>query len=274
MRALLSRFERLVMGRKAYKWVLRSWQPLEDLKTAADLLATMRFTGQIAPQLLDGPVGARRILVLAPHPDDEVIGPGGTLIRAVARGAEVSVLYLTSGGEGERAEREAEARAVCDTLGFHAQFAGGRASAMPPEAMAAAMAEALHAVQPDALFLPFLLDDHPDHRTASHALLLATQSGRNVGSPEVWAYQVYTPLLGNVAVDITALGEAKADAIRLYRSQMARRDWAHFALGLNAFNCRLLHGRADPVLIESFFAVPFTDYLALCRRYFAPAKNA
>jgi LmbE family N-acetylglucosaminyl deacetylase len=86
---------------------------------------------------------------------------------------------------------------------------------------------------------------------------------------EVWAYQVYTALPVNVAVEVTDVAAEKAEAIRIYASQMRRRDWAHYALGLNAMNCRLLRGRADACYAEAFFVVPLREYAALTRPYLA-----
>ena len=53
-----------------------------------------------------------KILVIAPHPDDEVLGCGGTIVKLVALGYSVSVLYLSSGDKDQKA-REKEAVNVC-----------------------------------------------------------------------------------------------------------------------------------------------------------------
>ena len=47
-------------------------------------------------EFLEGP----RVLVLSPHPDDDVFGCGGTLIRHVAMGHEVHIVYLCRGDKG------------------------------------------------------------------------------------------------------------------------------------------------------------------------------
>lgn len=255
------------MGRKAYKWVLRDWLTLHDLSAAADVLGTMRFTRQIEPQVLDGPAG-REILVVAPHPDDEVIGPGGTLIRMAQMGKKVTVLFVTAGKPDEAATREAEARACCALCGFEARFAGEVEGAIRLDRAGEVMAALTAEVKPDTLFIPFLMDDHDDHRRVNEALLYGLAAALPGRGPDVWAYQVYTPLPGNVSVDVTDLAEAKANAVRSYASQMRRRDWAHFALGLNAFNCRLLPGARDARYVESFFVAPLSEYIDLCHRYF------
>ena len=96
----------------------------------------------------------------------------------------------------------------------------------------------------------------------------AAHDGRLSGDIEVWAYQVYTPLPGNVAVDITDVADRKADAIRGFASQMVIRDWAHWALGLNAFNSRFVSTGGQKRYIETFFVLPLAEYVELCRHYF------
>ena len=66
-----------------------------------------------------------RILVLAPHPDDDIIGCGGSIARVTAQGHEVIILYFTSGESGSlevdppqlARSREDEARLAGHLLG-------------------------------------------------------------------------------------------------------------------------------------------------------------
>jgi LmbE family N-acetylglucosaminyl deacetylase len=267
---LLRRLERFAMGRRAYKWVLRDWLPAGDLAAARDVLGTMRFSGRIEPQLSEGPV-AEEIVVIAPHPDDEVIGPGGTLIRAARAGCRITVVFVTSGNSHDAGMRESESQACAAKCGFEARFLRAAERAIDVSAAARGIAEVIEEKRPGAIFIPFLLDDHDDHRRVNESLLQAAVAGLQT-RPEVWAYQVYTPLPGNIAVDITDVAEHKAEAIRSYASQMQRRDWAHFALGLNAFNCRFLPPGRKGGYAECFFVVPMPDYIELCRRYFGSGQ--
>jgi N-acetylglucosamine malate deacetylase 1 len=230
----------------------------------------MRFAGQIEPQPMEGPV-AKEIVVIAPHPDDEVIGPGGTLIRAARAGRRVTVVFVTSGSAQAAAVRESEARACAARWGFEARFLQTAERAIDVSSVARGLTEVIEEKKPGAIFIPFLLDDHDDHRRVNECLLQAAAIGLQ-SRPEVWAYQVYTPLPGNVVVDITDVAERKAEAIRSYASQILRRDWAHFALGLNAFNCRFLPPSGKAGYAECFFVVPMPDYVELCRRYFGSGK--
>jgi len=259
-------------ARSAYKFLLQDWLRPDDLDAAADLLATMRWVRQLEPVVMERP-DARRIQVMAPHPDDEMIGPGGTLLRSIDAGADVDVLVLTSEPGEKGALRRRESEAVAAWAGYRLTFLdlpsgshGWADTAVP------LVQEHLRAHPADVLLLPFVLDDHPDHREANRLLALTAPDA--VLPAEVWAYQVYTPLPANVVVDITEVHARKAEGIRMWRdSAMRSRDWAHFALGLNAFNSRLLAGVAEARYVESFFVLPTDEYRKLCARYFGAEGN-
>ena len=250
-----------LLGRRHYRFLARHFLPPGDVEAAAWLHATLRFSGHLRTQEQPPPGG--RILVLAPHPDDEVLGPGGTLLGA--RDATLAVVYLTSGSPTEAANREEEARTVCSELGAQAHFLrltdGALATAGEPARVLAALIEKF---QPDVVMLPFMLDDHPDHRRAS--LLLDAAAEHLESEPEIWAYQVYSALMTNLVVDITPWHAAKATLIRHYASQLGRRDWVNFSLGLNAWNSRFLKAR-DAAWAEAFLVLPLAEYRQLVQQY-------
>jgi N-acetylglucosamine malate deacetylase 1 len=277
LRSTIDRVENLIRARQAYKFVIRDWVGLSDLPACADVLSTMRFTRNLKPLIMEAPA-RKRLLILAPHPDDEMIGPGGTVIEAVRKGCDVKTLYLSSGSanRAQASEREAEARRVADRVGFDTEFM----TLTPLEfdvgsKTTSRLAQRITAFAPDILLITFLLDDHDDHRRASEMLFRAFENGEVAGDIEVWAYQVYTSLIPNVVIDITDTSERKAEAIGLFTSQNKSRDWAHFALGLNAYNSRLLAGFSTPRYVEAFFVLPLKDYADLCRVYFdrPPSKT-
>ena len=260
-----------LLPRSAFRFFVRNWLVPGDAERAAAVFATMRASRVLAAGISPGPAAAR-IAVIAPHPDDEVIGPGGTLLRALANGTAVSVVYVTDGTSGpDAAARRREAESAARRLGFDAVFLGEPAGAIDISGRAVeSFAGAVMKSAPQALFTPFLLDDNDDHRRVSQLLLAAYRRGLLPGALEMWAYQVYAPMPGNVVVDITDVAGRKADAIRLYGSQVAKRDWAHFSLGVNAVSSRLLRGAAGARYAEAFLVLPLSDYAELCSAYFDP----
>jgi len=62
--------------------------------------------------------------------------------------------------------------------------------------------------------------------------------------------------------------EKKRELIRMWKTVSGDRDWAHYILGINASNCRYI-GSKKPVYAETFFVVPFEEYMELCALYFS-----
>ena len=69
-----------------------------------------------------------KCVVIAPHPDDEIIGAGGTLIQASKKKCKVEIIYLTSGKKNEKKIRENELRKVCKDQNFTFYIIGGEAN--------------------------------------------------------------------------------------------------------------------------------------------------
>jgi LmbE family N-acetylglucosaminyl deacetylase len=268
IRHLLDRLERIVWSRRAYRFFIRGWLEIGDSRAATQVVNTMRSLQQIAPIELSVPSG-QSVLVVAPHPDDEVIGTGGTVIKAIAENSKVHVIYLTSGSAEDSAVREGEAAVVARHIGFSHRFLPWTEGSIPlDDAAVDLFASAVEESGADILLLPFLLDDHDDHRRASELLLQAVRRGVLRARPEIWAYQVYSAVLVNVVVDVTEQKSAKERAIRLYESQMKSRDWANFATGLSAWTSRLLKGRREAAYAEAFLVLPCDEYIAIAEIYF------
>ena len=173
------------------------------------------------------------VLFVGAHPDDIVIGCGGTLQKLLAAAVPVRLVYLTDGRgaaldptqqEAMAAARAAEATAVSDMLGLEAPALLGwpEGSFRDParfEERAAQMRELLESFQPDAVFLPYLFDQHADHRFANHLLARAlTLSGMR---PAIYCYEVLTIVPPGMAIDISDQLEQKKELIGCYPSQLA-----------------------------------------------------
>ncbi len=244
------------------------WHQLAELKNASAVLDLARRRAVFQPVEREAPA-AKRILVLAPHPDDEAIGPGGTLALAKTRGCEIEVVYVTSTGFDGAEKRIGEARAACEKSGFGATFLPFVPGRIPLTTEAAGvLAETLERSRPDLLFLPFFLDDHDDHRRTLELLLAAAAKAAAPWRFEVWGYQVYSAAALPVVVDISAAAEAKRQAIATYASEMQKRNWAHYALGQNAAASRFLGSDSRERYAELFYVSDFAGYAELLERYF------
>jgi LmbE family N-acetylglucosaminyl deacetylase len=221
--------------------------------------------------------GKETVLVLAPHMDDEVIGCGGTLALHVAAGAAVSIIFLTDGRRGGGTANETAAAALADTrkqesrlalaeLGItNIAFLDGEDGALEATpSLAAALRAAIAAAAPDIVYLPFFLEEHPDHRAAS-ALLLKAVGGTSL-SFRCHAYEVWTPLFPNCLVRIDATIDAKRRALTHYQSQLAEADYLHTSLGLNAYRSSIL-AEGSCRFAEAFCALTLAQYTQLFQSY-------
>lgn len=219
----------------------------------------------------NGPIVLRprveRVLVVAPHPDDETIGCGGTLSGLAARGSEVCCLFATA-GEASVAERKAglaataaarrsSAADACRILGLAPpRFLGLPDGALEShrDALSASVAEVVAELEPQAIFVPWPLDDHADHRAVAAALTTVPLAG----SLEIWAYEVWSTLPANRIVDITGSWDAKVEALRCHERRHRAHDLsAHLALA----RWRSLFGLDGQGYAEAFLV---TDPEGLC----------
>lgn len=145
---------------------------------------------------------ASNILLLAAHPDDEIVGCCAAIARARAQGASVSVLFLTTGipaperfwpwqrsSYSERVRRRrAEAEMACSTLGLQILgFSGLPSRELVRHLPSAASAIRQHVtrLRPAIVWAPAYEGGHPDHDLANFAAsTLRTQT-------QVWEYSEY-----------------------------------------------------------------------------------
>lgn len=227
------------------------------------LLKLKRATHRSQPELIVP--SSKRVLVVAPHMDDEVIPCGGTLLLLRETGAEIHVVFVTdSSGALPSAEarsaltatRRSEAQAVAKLVGFKFNELGFPDGQLHKheEALSEQLRRAIERTSPDLIFCPFPADAHSDHMSCAIAVARAASAAAPDAS--ILAYEVWTPLWPNVAVDISSVADRKSEAIDLYRSQADDRDHAAAALGLNCFR-GLPHRVA---FAEAFFRATPADF--------------
>jgi LmbE family N-acetylglucosaminyl deacetylase len=186
------------------------------------------------------------VLVIAPHPDDESIGCGGSICRHADAGDHVAAVFLTSGELGLKKLsreaawqiREAEAHTAAKILGIiatHFLRQPDWTLVDSLDAAAAALAPILSSERPELIYFPHAAEWHPDHKVAGVVLRRAL-SAAGIALPELRTYEVWTPLPQyEVVVDITAVMPRKLQAIRAHASQFHEIDYARAAEGLNAY---------------------------------------
>lgn len=186
-----------------------------------------------------------RILVVAAHPDDEVLGCGATIARLAREGAEVHIAIL---GEGitsryekeERPDRKlienlhAASRQVAKLLGaknlsMH-DLPDNKFDTVPLLEVVKIVEEVVKEVQPRVVYTHHGGDLNIDHAITARAVLTATRPvagcpvrellAFEVPSSTEWAFQQYEPAFrADVFMDVQATIEAKVKAMELYEGE-------------------------------------------------------
>ncbi|HEV7307808.1 PIG-L deacetylase family protein [Ensifer sp.] len=181
-----------------------------------------------------------RTLVIAPHPDDEVLGAGGTMARLAQQGNDVFAAVVTEGKPPayDRASVvavQAEAHEAHRILGVRETrwmgFPAAALSETPHAALNAALFELVISIAPQTLLIPFVGDMHIDHQLIFLSSLVAARP-HQPGYPTLilayetvsetnWNAPYVTPsFVPNVFVDISEHVERKLAAMKAFKSQV------------------------------------------------------
>lgn len=193
----------------------------------------------------------RCVLVLAPHPDDETFGCGGTIRMLTDSGVAVDVAFLTRGEMGQEAAgglssearselahtRSAEAQAACAVLGVRRLFfLDGQDTRLADQPQLAAAIQAILAQEPyERVFCPWPEDGHEDHKATFQLLRRAVAGPPPLPTQQFWLYEVWKPLPANTFVPIDHTLPIKRQAIEQYRSQLTQLNYREGFLGLAAY---------------------------------------
>jgi len=215
-----------------------------------------------------------RLLVLAPHPDDEIFGCGGAILRHLEKGGTVKVLIFTDGAFGVAAEkleasiaqRQQESLAAAKRLGYGVPTFRGYADRQLHygEALICELMGAIEQSGADLVCAPSVMEMHPDHRALAMA---AVEAVRRIGAPiRLALYEVGVPLEPNLLVDISAVAEQKMQAMQCFASQLKRQRYDLHIAGLNRFRSYSLPDEVTAaeayrlVTAETLHADPFALY--------------
>lgn len=213
----------------------------------------------------------KRALVLAPHPDDEVFGCGGTTAKLAASGTSILQLILTDGSLGGPmaseelvSTRQAESSAAAKALGIvdTPVFWGlPDRQLIPNQAIWKRLTSLTDSFAPEVIFAPSPLEVHPDHRsTAWLAEQLWLWLGKNQGNQNkknqtndvaLVFYEVGQTLHPNLLVDISEQIDRKRKAMLAFESQLSERPYDEVFEGLHRYRSYTVEPAAS--YVEAFF---------------------
>jgi len=196
---------------------------------------------------------ARKILVIASHPDDEVLGCGGTMARHADRGDEVHVAILaegitsrddkrdTAGRNDEMALLKKAMKKAHDVLGvkstYHHDYPDNRMDRIDQLDINKLVESLIERISPDIIYTHHRGDVNLDHHRTHDAVVTACRPmPGNQGVREILFFEVQSSTEWQIPgsaiaftphwfVDISEYLETKREALRAYGSEM--RDWPH-----------------------------------------------
>jgi LmbE family N-acetylglucosaminyl deacetylase len=209
-----------------------------------------------SPKVMDLPPG-ERFLVLSPHPDDDAVGCGGTLIKLLDAGKAVRVVYFSmQEGEFTREERKKEIDSALGHLGVKDVRMRESAVFPSPKEAAATISEEIASFRPDGVFMPSPFENHNEHIRTFESFLGAV--GERTDGPDAIMYEVWGPLMPNLLVPITGVWDRKSTAVRDHQTQVREIDYVRATQGLNGYRAATM---AIDGYAEAFLCLPSSSLL-------------
>jgi len=198
----------------------------------------------------------QHVLIVAPHPDDDIIGCGGSIAKHCKAGNQVTIMYMTSGDAGGlkyakeelAALREEEASKAANHLGvsnlIFLRLADGYVEFNKENLIRITCM--IRDIKPDIVYIPHSQDGNRDHQVTHHLLIEACQRAGAPFFPEcgtqqwrvatILGYEVWTPIQDiYYSEDISEFIEQKLAALQMHVSQLEYYYYDEAIKGLNRY---------------------------------------
>lgn len=182
----------------------------------------------------------KRVLVVSPHPDDETLGCGGTLLKLQSQGCQLQWLIMTCMDklkmERSRLEkRQQEIEQICTLYGFASmeklQIPATEIDTVSVAGLVEQLTTVFKRLEPQIIFVPFCNDVHTDHYFTAKAVLSCCKWFRHPSIQAVLYYETLSEtnfnlnsaqsmFRPNLYVDIEPFWEKKEDILKIYQSEL------------------------------------------------------
>ena len=183
----------------------------------------------------------KKILVIAPHPDDEILGAGGMIIKNIKEGNEVYICVVTIGTaplfDPELGKKNNQDCADCHkVIGIKKTYFLDLPSTMletiPRYELTGKILNVVREIQPDEVYIPHYGDMQKDHQMVADAAMVAVRPKYFPQVKRVYAYEtlsetgwnapsVANEFIPNVWMDITDVLEEKIEALKYFTLQIS-----------------------------------------------------
>nr|DAO80782.1 MAG TPA: LMBE-RELATED PROTEIN, DEACETYLASE, ROSSMANN FOLD, ZINC-DEPENDENT.8A [Caudoviricetes sp.] len=194
------------------------------------------------------------ILVIAPHPDDEVLGCGGIIAKRVAQGHRVCVCIVTEGKPPMYSKKyvqheEKEIKNAHKNLGIEEtimlKFPSAHLDKIARHKINDALIDIVKLFEPDEVFIPHIGDIHKDHQIVAESSMVALRPRSTQSIKRILSYEVLSEtdwnipnsinaFIPNIYEDISEYIDKKIESILMYKSQLHKYPEARSIEGINA----------------------------------------
>lgn len=228
----------------------------------------------IKPKELDSKLFSNKnVLVIAPHPDDEIIGCGGTLVKLQNDNAKITILYLTNGStigvlsdypEGTKGQiRFDEAKNVSQLLKVNnlIYWDYNQLDAGKSQEKINKLKNIITEIKPNLIFVPFIKDRHAEHVAANKLLIEALKlSNLEPESIKILSYEVWGLVPPKTYSIIDHEFELKERMLMEYRTGMKDTDYLAFCESLNFSHSREILNKNG--FVETFFDQTSREFIS------------
>lgn len=197
----------------------------------------------------------QKVLVLAPHPDDDVFGCAGTIKLHRLKNHQVKIIYFSKNSEREKEAAKAAAVLGADDLVFLNNCDGKIKS---DNNNVFILEKIIADFAPDLIFVPSFCDPHPDHFAVCEILYKTLQ--QNNFTADIWSYEIWSPIFANRLVCIDEVIDDKKTAIKMHYSQLKNRNYLNAFIGLAQYRAGMFNAGN---YAEAFFSCNKQLYLKL-----------
>lgn len=216
----------------------------------------------------------KNVVVIAPHPDDETLGCGGTILRHKSVKDFISCVFVTNNiGSSYFEERQKEISLISQFYNFDKIYkldylaANLTTSDLPK--LVSDFSRIFYEICPDTIYLPFAFDIHSDHRITFEAAVACTKSFRFPFIKKILMYETisetdFSPIksfLPNYFVDISYFCKKKIEAMHIYKTEILDKCKKGYPRSSNGImSLAMLRGCAiGRKYAESFQLIKFID---------------
>ena len=202
----------------------------------------------------------KKVLVISPHPDDETLGAGGTLLKHKSQGDKIYWCIVTTIKSGYRGwdlgfskdavkKRDKEIEQVAKMYNFddvfRLEFPTMRLDEVNMSELINAFSNVINKVKPNILYIPFYGDAHSDHRIVFDALRPFFKSFRYpfvkkilmmeiISETDSQFREIFNP---NVFVDISDFLERKIEIMKIYKSEVGEHPFPRNEQNIRSLAC-------------------------------------